>query len=157
MVSACNSLDSVLMALLLWRRTSRRRSTHSNRMLQCGPTTPPGLSFERSVHQHVYGRRGLVRRHETLAELAREVVIRGLGPGLDDATNRVREALLHVEARKRREDAFHLIGRNAVVLESAPVETDTGGGERDLPLFVQRDGGRGGQNDGVPDQPHLAI
>src|SRR5215475_3094691 len=80
------------------------------------------LLVERCIHQIVHGRRGLVTRYEALAEVAREVVIGGLGPGPDDGADRVREAVLHVEAGKCREDGLHLIEWEPIVLESAPAD-----------------------------------
>src|SRR5262245_22651756 len=115
------------------------------------------LLVERCIHQVVYGRRGLVTRYEALAEVTREVVIGGLGPGPDDAADRVREAVLHVEAGKGREDGLHLIGWDPFVLESAPVETDPCRAERDVRLLVQGDGRRGIQGHRVPDQLHTAV
>src|SRR5258708_10607471 len=92
-----------------------------------------------------------------MAEVARNVVIGGLGFGTDDAADRVREAVLHVEAGKCREDALHLIRRDPVVLRAAVIETDASGAERNFRLFVQADRRCGIQSDGVPDQLHAAI
>src|SRR5262249_55917873 len=99
--------------------------------------------FERSVHQEIHGRLGLVARYEALAEVAREVVVRGVGLRPDDGADRVREAGLHLEPWKHCQDTLHLIGRDPVVLKPAPVEGDAGGAEGDLRLLVEGDGRRG--------------
>src|SRR5262252_2783395 len=67
-------------------------------------------------------RHRLVVRHETLSEIAREVVVRGFRLGLEDPADGIAEAALHVEPRECGEDALHLIGWNLVVLEPSVVE-----------------------------------
>src|SRR5262245_51305019 len=64
------------------------------------------LSIERSVHQEVDCRLRLVARHKALAEVAREIVVGGLRLGLENAADRIRKAVLHVEAGKCGEDAL---------------------------------------------------
>jgi len=79
---------------------------------------------EGSVHQKIHGGWSLVARHEPLAEVAREIVVCGLRPGLEDSADRIREAPLHSESRKRIEDAFHLGRRNQLELWAAEIEDD---------------------------------
>src|SRR5688500_2169607 len=83
------------------------------------------LSLERSVHQEIYGRRRFVAWHETLSEVTREIVVRGVRSGPDDMTDRFREAPLHVEPQERSQDAVHLFRRDPVVLRPAEVENDS--------------------------------
>src|SRR6185503_19450717 len=63
------------------------------------------LLLERSIQQEIHGRGPLVAGHETLPEVAREIVVGGLRLGLDDAADRIGEAPLHPEAGKCGEDA----------------------------------------------------
>src|SRR6185437_16142033 len=113
--------------------------------------------IERTVQQEIHCRWCFVARDESLAEVAREVVVRRLGPGLDDAADRIREGSLHVEPRKCGEDGLHLLRRNLVVLEPTEVERNPRRGERDLRLLVHGERRRGVQRDGVPDQLHPAV
>src|SRR5207248_916637 len=124
------------------------RSRPSGRNLRARPL----LLLERSVHQVIHGRLRLVARQETLAEVAREIVVGALGPGLDDAADGVREAPLHLEAGKCGEYALHLVWRDPVVLGPAVVETDPSRAERDFHFLVQGDRRCGIQRDAVPDQ-----
>src|SRR6267142_4175187 len=117
----------------------------------------PGLLLlERSVHQEIHGRRPPVARHETLPEVACEIVVGGLRLGLDNAADRIGEAPLHVEPGKCREDALHFVRRDPVVLESE-FNADPSRAERHFRLLVQADRRGGIQGDTVPDQLHPAV
>src|SRR5262245_66690729 len=91
--------------------------------------SPMALFLEGPVRQEVHERRARVARHESLTEVAREIVEGGLGFGFGDAADSVRKGPFHVEARECGEDALHLVRRDLVVLEPAEVESDPSRGQ----------------------------
>src|SRR5258705_2966843 len=113
--------------------------------------------IERTVHQEIHCRLCFVARDKSLAEVAREIVVGGLGPRLDDAADRIDEGLLHAKTRKFGEDVLHLLRRDLIVLEPTPVDSDSGRGKRDLGLLVEGDRWCGVQRYGVPDELHATI
>src|SRR5882762_10717249 len=59
------------------------------------------LLHERRVHQQIHRRWAFAARHETLPEIAREVVVSRRGARLDHPAHGARESLFHLQPRKR--------------------------------------------------------
>src|SRR6185436_20828300 len=106
--------------------------------------------------QEIHCRRPLVAWDKTFPEVASEIVVGGLRPGLDNVADRIREAPLHVEAGKCGEDALHFVWRDPVILEPE-FDADPSCAERDFRLLVQADRRCGIQRDAVPDQLHPGV
>src|SRR5690606_16345113 len=95
--------------------------------------------LERRIQQVIHHRWPLVPGDETFPEVASEIVVGGLRPADADATDGIREAELHVQPGKGRENSPHLLRWELVVTEPAPIQADTGRAEGDLRFLVRRD------------------
>src|SRR5262249_29372010 len=115
------------------------------------------LLLERRIEEVVDRGHRLVARHEALAEIAREVVIRRVGPGLDDPAGGAGELALQAEPGDPIDDRSHLRPAQGLVPEPGPVERDARRAQRHLALLVEGDGGGRVERDAVPDQLRAAI
>src|SRR4051812_27046623 len=95
------------------------------------------LLLKWGVQQIVHRRRPLVTRDEALAEVPCEVVVGRGGPCLDNAADRARELLLHLQPGKHFDNRCHLRLGYRLVAEPAPIEPDAPGTQRDLGLLVK--------------------
>src|SRR6266478_7994327 len=95
--------------------------------------------------------------HESLAEVAQEVVVARLRFRRYEPTARLGKSLLHPQSGKSAEDALDIGCRKGLNAEAAVVESDAHRADRHFRLLVKRQRWRRVKGNQVPDQLCLAI
>src|SRR5713101_8594887 len=95
--------------------------------------------------------------HESLAEVAQEVVVAQFRLRLNEPTARLGKSLLHPQSGESTEDALDIGWRECLNAEAAEVESDAHRADRHFRLLVKRQRWRRVKRNQVPDQLRPAI